>query len=331
MATNNATQLTIRDVSKRLDPDGSASVIAEIIQQRVPIIEDVPFFEANGITEHRSTVRTGQPNGTYRKANEGVANEKSTTAQNVDVMGSLESYSEVDEVVAEMGGNLQMNLMNESKSFMAGLGETFATKIVYGDTDTTPEEILGINARFDSTSAENGRNVILGGGSGSDNNSILFVGWGEGGVKGVYPKGSQAGLQVNFKGKQTLEDANGNQYEGYRTHFSWKHGLVVDNWKACGRIANIDTSALTKDKSGSSADLTDLIAQMLVQWEGTMGGLTPRIYMNRTIMSFLRRQALNTTNVQFGLQEVFGTTFMTIDGVVVRPLDSLTSAEATIS
>lgn len=332
MSTNNGTNLTIRDVTKTLNPDGSAAKIAEIIQQRNPIVAHIPFFEANGITEHRTTLRTGQPAGQYRKANEGVANEKSTNAQNVDTIGSLESYSEVDEVVAEAGGNLTMNLLNESKAFIAGLGETVGSKVFYGDTDTTPEEPRGLHVRADLSTAENGRNVILGGGSGSDNSSINFVGWGEGGVYGVYPKGSgSAGLEMTNKGKETLKDANGNQYEGYRTHYKWMHGFVVENWKAYVRIANIDNSALTADKSGSSADLTDLIAQALIQWEASQMGLMPMIYMNRTIFGMVTRQAMNTTNVQLGQTEVFGMPHNTINGFPVFLQDSLTSTEATIS
>lgn len=332
MATNNGTNLTIRDVTKTLNPDGSAAKIAEIIQQRNPIIQHIPFFEANGLTEHRTSLRTSQPAGTYRKANAGVPNEKSNSAQNVDVIGSLESYSEVDEAVAEMGGNLTMNLMNESKAFIAGLGETVGSKVFYGDTDTTPEEPHGFHERANLSTAENGRNIILGGGSGSDNSSINFIGWGEGGAYGVYPQGSNdAGLKMTSKGKETLEDADGNQYEGYRTHFSWKHGFVLENWKAYVRIANIDISELTPDKSGSSADLTDLIAQALIQWEATQMGLTPMIYMNRTIFGMVTRQAMNTTNVQIGQTEVFGMPHNTINGIPVFLQDSLTLTEATIS
>ena len=45
----------------------------------------------------------------------------------------------------------------------------------------------------------------------------------------------------------TLEDENGGKYEGYRTHFQWKNGLTVRDWRYVVRIANIDISKLKKD------------------------------------------------------------------------------------
>lgn len=330
MSTLSNTDLTLLDVAKRTDPDGSTADIAEIIAQTNEVIEDIPFMEANGSTFHRSSIRSGLPAGSFRKANQGVANEKSTTVQVDDVLASLETYSEVDEAIAEMGGNLQGNLMSESSAFIQGLGETMTSTIFYGDNDVAPEKFHGLMPRFSSTSAENGRNVILGGGAGADNSSIYLVGWAPERVFMTYPQGSQAGLKQNFKGKQTLEDANGLQYEGYRTHYSWKAGMVVKDWRYVVRIANIDNSALTADKSGSSADLTDLIAQALEQIQG-LGGVMPRFYMNRTLSSFLRRQRNNTTNVNIDTDEVFGRQVLTIEGVPVKRVDALTSTEATIS
>ena len=330
MSTNVATDLTIRDIAKRLDPNGDVAMVAEVIAQRNELFEDVPMVEANGDTYHRSTIRSGLPAGTFRAANEGVAREKSTTVQVDDVLAELSTYSTVDESVAKMGGNLQANLDAENRAFEQGLGETMASKTFYANNDTNFREFHGLDPRFNDTSAENTDNIILGGGSGSDNNSIWLVGWSPDTCFMTYPKGSIAGLQRNFKGLQTVTDANGLEYEAYQTHYKWNMGMVVKDWRYVVRICNIDTSALTADKSGSSADLTDLIAQA-IEMLPSQAGIMPRFYMNRKISSFLRRQRNNTTNVQFDTDEVFGRAVTTIDGIPVKRIDALTSTEATIS
>jgi len=333
MSTLNATDLTIGNVAKRLDPDGKVADIAEVIAQTNELFEDIPLVEANGHTYHRSTIRNGLPSGTFRAANEGVANEKSSTIQVDDVIAELATYSEIDQTVADTGDNTQAVLASENVAFQQGLAETMASKVFYGNNDTNHKEFHGLDPRFNSLSgSDNSDNVIDGnnGGSGSDSASIWLVGWSPNTVFGTYPQGSMAGLEMDFKGLDTVKDASGNQFEAYRTFYRWRMGLTVKDWRYVVRICNIDTSELTADKSSNSADLTDLIAQAL-ELMPSMAGISPRFYMNRKISSFLRRQRNNTTNVQFGTDEVFGRHVMTIDGVPVKRIDALTNTEADIS
>ena len=39
-----------------------------------------------------------------------------------------------------------------------------------------------------------------------------------------------------------LQDADGGQYEAYRTHFKWDAGLTLRDWRYVVRIANVDMS-----------------------------------------------------------------------------------------
>lgn len=330
MATNIATDLTLRDIAKRLDPDGNPAKIAEIIAQKNEFFEDVPMVEANGDTYHRSTIRTGLPSGTFRSANEGVENEKSTTSQVDDVLAELSTYSEIDVSVAKMGGNISGNLSAENRSFQQGLGETMVSTAFYGDNDANFKEFHGLGPRYADTGAGNSDNIILGGGAGSDNASIYLIGWSPDTVFMTYPKGSNAGLQMNFNGIRTVLDGNNRQFEAYQTYYQWNLGMTVKDWNYVVRIANIDVSDLAADKSGNSADLTDLCAQAIERLP-SQAGIMPRFYMNRKLSGFLRRQRNNTTNVQFGTEEVFGRTVTTIDDIPVKRLDALTSTEATVS
>jgi hypothetical protein len=264
----------------------------------------------------------------------GVQPTKSTNVQVTDTTGMLEAYAEIDKALADLNGNSAAFRMTEDKSHIEGMSQEFAATLMYGNEGTAPEEFTGFAPRFnDNSGPANADNIILGGGSGSDNNSIWLISWGANTVHGIYPKGSKAGLQFNDKGQVTIEDSdgsNGGRYEAYRSHYRWDCGLSVRDWRYVVRICNIDQSALTGDKTGSSADITDLMAQAIELLPNASSG-RPAFYMNRALRSTLRRQIANTTNVQLSMDQVGGKHVMSFDGIPVRRCDMLTSTEATIS
>ncbi len=53
------TKNTLNDVAKRLDPNGKIDVITELVSERCPVLQRMPFFEGNLATGHKSTIRTG--------------------------------------------------------------------------------------------------------------------------------------------------------------------------------------------------------------------------------------------------------------------------------
>ena len=59
MATITSGQLTLADWAKRLNPNGSIPVIAELLSQTNAILEDAVFQEGNLPTGHRVMIRTG--------------------------------------------------------------------------------------------------------------------------------------------------------------------------------------------------------------------------------------------------------------------------------
>jgi hypothetical protein len=330
MAALNQTNLSYADWAKRLDPDGKVPTIVEILSETNEILEDAVVKESNGATSHRTTVRSGLPAGTWRRLNYGVQPEKSTTVQVDDSIGMLETYSEVDKSLADLNGNTNEFRLSEDMAFVEGLGQTFADSVFYGDTATNPERFMGFAPRFNDLSAANGGNIVDGGGTGSDNSSIWLVTWDDNICHFIFPKGQKAGLQSNDKGHVTKEDATKGLYEIYRTHYKWDVGLCVRDWRYVVRIANVDNSNLTKDASGSSADLPDLMSQAIEKLH-SMGRGKPVFYMNRTLRSALRRQIKNSANVNITMDEVGGKHVMSFDGIPVRLTDALTSAEAQVT
>jgi len=333
MATLAVTHPTLADVAKATDPDGKIATIVEILNETNEILEDMVWVEGNLPTGHRTTIRAGLPAPTWRKLYGGVQPTKATNVQVTDTTGMLEAYAEIDKALADLNGNSAAFRMTEDKAHIEGMSQEFAATLMYGNEGTAPEEFTGFAPRFnDNSGPANADNIILGGGSGADNNSIWLVSWGANTVHGIYPKGSKAGLQFNDKGQVTIEDSdgsNGGRYEAYRSHYRWDVGLSVRDWRYVVRICNIDQSLLAGDKS-TGADVTDLMAQAIELLPNQSSG-RPAFYMNRGLRSVLRRQIANTTNVNLTMDQVGGKSVMSFDGIPVRRCDMLTSTEATIS
>lgn len=330
MATLSTTNPTMADVAKRYDPDGKIDTIVEMLAETNEILDDMSYIEANLPTGHRTTVRTGLPSATWRKLNYGVQPSKSQTVQIQDSIGMLEAYAEVDKSLADLNGNTGAFRLSEDRAFLESMNQTMASTFFYGDTGLDPEKFMGLAPRFSSLSAENGQNILSAGGSGSDNTSVWLVVWGPNTVHGIYPKGSPAGIQHKDLGEWTLEDAAGGKFQGYRTHYKWDVGMTVRDWRYVVRIPNIDISNLTGDKSGSSADLTDLMIQACEKIPN-FGAGRASWYVNRTVSSFIRRQVLNTNNVRISMDEVAGKRVLTFDGYPVRRVDSILNTEAVVS
>jgi len=330
MATLSTNNPTLADVAKRQDPDGKIDTIVELLAETNEVLEDMTFMEGNLETGHRTTIRSGLPSSTWRKLNYGVQPSKSTTVQVTDTAGMLEAYAEVDKALADLNGNSASFRLSEDRAFLESMNQTMASTLFYGDTGTDPEKFMGLAPRFNSTTAESGDNILTAGGSGADNTSIWLVVWGPNTCHGIYPKGSQAGLKHQDLGEVTLEDAASGKYQGYRTHYKWDIGLTLRDWRYVVRIPNIDVSNLTKDASGSSADLVDLMVQA-VEKVPNLGLGRATFYGNRTISSILRRQITNTNNVRIGMDEIAGKRVMTFDGIPFRRNDAITNAEAVVS
>ena len=334
MATNAVTNPTLADVAKATDPDGKISTIVEILNETNEMLDDMVWIEGNLPTGHRTTIRAGLPTPTWRKLYGGVTPNKGTNVQVTDTTGMLEAYAEIDKALADLNGNSAAFRMTEDKAHIEGMSQEFANTVMYGNEGTAPEEFTGFAPRFnDNSGPANADNIILGGGSGADNNSIWLISWGNDTVHGIYPKGSKAGLQFTDKGQVTLEDAsdgsNSGRMEAYRSHYKWDCGISVRDWRYVVRICNIDQSLLTANKS-TGADITDLMVQAIELLPNASKG-RPAFYMNRGLRSTLRRQINNTTNVRMTQDEVAGKQVLSFDGIPVRRCDALTSTEATIS
>lgn len=340
MALLAVTNPTLADWSKVVDPNGNIAQVIELLGQMNEITEDMVWTEGNLPTGHRSSVRTSLPSGTWRRLNEGVAPTKSTSTQITDSCGMLETYSEIDKALADLNGNTAAYRLSEDRAFLEGLTQQLAATVFYGNTGTDPERFMGLAPRYNTTStatSQTANNFISGGGSGSDNLSIYLVGWGDLTVHGIFPKGSKAGLSMNDLGEQTILDASGNKYQGYRTHYKWDAGLTVRDWRYVVRIGNIDVSDLA---GASPADLPKLMMRAMAKIPN-LKMCRPAWYMNRTAKQWLDIQRnmgpgtgttqTTNSNVRRTRDESDAHFFNSFGGAPIRMCDQLTLAEATVS
>ncbi len=334
MSAIGQTNATLVDLIKRLDPNQqNIAKIIEILSTTNEIIDDMTWQEANGLTSHRTTIRSALPTPTYRALNAGVVPTKSRTVQVDDVFCSLEAYSEIDAQLAELNGNSAEFRLSEDTAHLEGMNQSFASSLFYANAAVTPTKFTGLTPRYAAISgAENASNVISGGGTESANTSIWMVCWGPVTAHGIYPKGSPGGLSMEDKGRVTIEntgDPSGGRMEALRTHYKWNMGLSVRDWRYVVRICNVDVGDLTKN-AATGADIIDLMSQAIEVLPTTKLG-RPVFYCNRTVRSFLRRQIALRVASNLTLDTVSGKTVMTFDGIPVRRCDAILNSEATVS
>lgn len=334
MSTIGNTVATLADIAKRMDPDGKIDKIVEMLSQTNEILHDMLWMEGNLPTGHRTTVRTSLPTVAWRLLNQGVTPSKSTTAQVDESCGILEAWSEVDVELAKLNGNTAAFRISEAQAFLEAMNQEMASTLFYGNSGTAPEEFNGLSIRYNSSSAANGQNVILGGAAGgqTDCMSIWLVCWGANTVHGIYPKGSTAGLQHQDHGETTIQSegtgsvgVGGARLRAFQDQYTWKCGIALRDWRYVVRIANID-------KSADNADYIDLMTKAVHRLVNPGMGRCA-FYMNRTLRQ--RLDLLRRSDVSAGggitYDNVDGKIVANFRGIPIRVSDALTEGETAIS
>jgi hypothetical protein len=332
MATLASTHPTLLDFKARLDPDDKVAAVVEALAQTNEVIEDAVWIEANELTGHTTSVRTGLPEPTFRKLYGGVQPSKSTSVKVREGLGMLENYAEVDKSLADLNGNSAAWRMSEEMAIVEGFGQKMSRYMFYGNEATEPEAFTGLAPRFNDQAAVNGENILTSAATpdSTDNASIWVVVWGPNTCHMIYPKGSKAGMQITDKGQVTIEniDGAGGRMEAYRTHYKWDCGLVVRDWRYVVRI-NYDLEDIVA--SGATGPvLRDMLAKAMRRIPSLNAG-RPAIYMNRDSLDAFDLQMNRDPLLQFKTQEDAQGKFVTsFRGVPIRRVDQLLSTEAGI-
>lgn len=340
MAALGSKLVTLADVAK--SKDKQIGKVAEVLIQENPMLNDIPYMEMNEGTIHKEDIRSALPSVYYRKANQAIPASKSTIEERTFTAAHFESKSQIDAAVAKRGGldRVAYNRWNQAQGHIQAHAIEHASLTIYGSPSTSTRKVAGFFDIYSTLSAseETSKQIINGGGSGSDNASILLVHWGERSVFGIYPAGTQAGLKRTDRSAGNKEvqinaldsDGNAGSFWGYEEQFEIDHGLVVKDYRQAARICNLDASNLLSGVG--AADLIDLMISAAYKIHNPQNGMGVW-YVNRTIEAFLHKQALTQVGAGAGLtyENYQGSPVLMFLGRPVRRSDALLNTEATVS
>lgn len=327
---------SLKDIAALKNPNGTLADVAEVMMKSNTMIGDMPFREGNLETGDRITVRKSLGSPKWKGYNEWVKASVSRTSQVDEVTGHLEDWSQIDcDLADKAGANIGNFLMREAKPKMQAMADEMVSQMIYGSLGDNPKTFNGFMYRLNTLNDQymNGEPIVLnaGGTDASQNASILLVGWGDSSVYGIYPKGSQAGLQFEDKGRITSEK-DGGFLDVYRSKFSWDAGLAVKDYRNILRIANIDVGAL-KNLNVENAKNSPLYNVFM-----NAVGLIPNpqavnlvAYAPRAVWIALSQIANAYGNRADNMNVAQGGFVANIFGVPVKVQDSMLTTEAVVS
>lgn len=324
MGSINTTDVpTLANLAKQIDPKGDQMIVVDVLSETNAILDILPFQEANGRTYHKVVRSASEPAGTFRGYNEGVGKESGKDQEALEPLAMLDSISEADVALVKTAPDPQVFRMNHARKFIRGMSKTLAATYIYGDADKTPQKFTGLAPRMDTIDSEF---VFGAGGTGSDVTSIYVVIPGIDKVYGVFPHGAGfVGIEHEDRGTEMVFDSGGSKkFRAYVDYFSAQQGLVVEDPRCIGRIANIETSGTSNIFDEDL--LIELLNNMPAEGEGAV------ILLNKTIKTQAEIRLKDKNNVNWSVEEgLGGRKFMMFRGQVVRIVDQILNTEDAIS
>ena len=327
-------RLTLLDVAKQTDPDGAPAVVAEILQQMNPILEDAPAFASNAPTGNRVTMRSALPQVGFSKVNQGSVRSKGATEQRTDTIGLVAGLSEVDSKLRKIVGEAAFSKARwlEDQGFLEAYSQLISSTMLYGDEKLNDAAFTGLIPRLSTLNVTDLTKSIVGKNSASTvGGSIVVVDWGERGAHLIYPPNTTAGLDVRDKGEMRVTDTDGNPMMAYVTAYDAAIGLSVRDPRHIGRLGNIDvttgvdTNMLMLLGTASVSGLLDILAAMPPQ-----NGMNRVAYCPQRIYAVFMKQALNKSNANITIREYLGKLTPYFWDVPVRRLDQASIVETVL-
>lgn len=313
------------NIAKRMDPQGGIAEVTNILSKKLNILDDIPWMEGNLPTGHRITRTSNSlPSASWRTINAGVAATKGDTEQFDESCGMLEDESKMDVAGAELNGNGAAYRASEDAIKLEGFAQQFATALFYESVASNPSRIHGLTPRFPAaTGYDSSPYTLCGTNAGVNARSVWLITWAPRKTYGIYPKGTQAGLQRIDKGVQRVLDASGNAFYAHCTWFSWKCGIAVEDYRYMVRFQ--------WDPDDSNFDDGDRGMYLAMQrMLGTVYEVTPqtRFYMDRVSKMKLDAQLASNDANYLTYLDAGGQRIPTFQGVPIRVTDALVQETA---
>lgn len=319
---------TLLEMAKSIGPDSTQMTIAEIMAKEMALLADIPWYPANDIWSHKSLRQAKLSSGTWRGINEYVSPGTTLTDEILDVIGIIEDFAVYDKLWIDRQPDPAKARMGRARMYIEGMSQAICSAFLYGNSAVTPKQPHGLAPRLGTL----GRYVIGASGTGSDVTSVYVVTWGDGAGYGIYPKtgqspGSEFPVIHRDMGEKVDTNSSGNKLVVYEDNFKFEGGLVIEDPRCVGRVANIETAGSTNIFN------EDLLIQLLNRMKVGAG---TRIYCNETIKTQMEIALKNKTNVNYTSDSgegLAGEPVLRFRGIPVRKIDSaiLLDTETAIS
>jgi hypothetical protein len=333
------TEYNLMDLARITLSDGKLAKVYDMVTENTPIIRDLMMVQCNRIDEFEHAELTGLPVSYYVMLGQGYPKSKATTKIVKDGTARVGNRFEVDRETARLSGNVPEFMAKQELFHIKSVMEKIEETIIYGAA-VDVDEFIGIHARLSTPSTDrtnSGYNLINGGGTGSDNMSVLGIVHSSETFHGIYPQGQKTGLEIDridsIDGSDgvPITDPQDSTREllGYKRFVQQILGIAVPSWHGIVRICNIDNSLLTADVS-TGADLNVLFQRMALRLNRVKIG-TKKIYVNDTVYSFIMQQLSKTVGGNVGFSQVQGQEQVQFWQIPIEVCDALTIAEATVA
>ena len=289
-------------------------VIINLLQEAKPLFKNLPSMEANRPTSHVTGLITSLPTTSVKVINDGVAPSKPTTKDAEFDMAAFQTRVKYDSDIDLIGQVTAKVKMNNVMAATESLGQKAEETVFYGNSMVNTGEFTGLAYYYDSlqSTAVTSRNVIsCAGSTANSQTSMYLVGSGEYAAHLIHPKGVAAGIKRKDLGIQTETDATGKQIDYRIEKWSLVTGLVLNDWRTCGRLCNIelsDAAMFAENSSTGAAEVVHAIATranvLLNRIKGNYGSLA--FYCHPDVIAMLANQALNRGNAAITFQQDAG-------------------------
>jgi hypothetical protein len=305
MAIKGTRNPTLRDLYNGLKEDGSfdRDIVELVLEANSELLADAVVKEANGRENDRTTIRTGLPDATWTAYYEGVQPSKGSKKQVSNAIGTLKSLIQVDKELIDDRPTAPRRCWTRRSATPRRWATRSPTRSSTATSRSTPRSSTAwsrsttptagwiprraptycIQSSARSTSASN---TAL--------RSIWLIGWGRRGAYLHFPRGSKGGLERGPVKENTITvTGDGARLEVKEQFFKWRVGLTVKDFRACGRICNIESNNLSTLDKDIGEDMLRLKTRVKT------GGLKPVFYMPESVYEWLavktRRQVLVTS------------------------------------
>lgn len=344
MATLNlGTDMTLAEIQRRKNPDGTAAKIVDVLSEENRILDFITWVECNNGDYHEDTITASEPAGDERGYDEGVGKEAGVTEKVVEPTCMLCGLSEVDAAkAARHPGGVDAYRLQEAAFFLRGMTKTLVSRLFDGNRGTRPRRIYGINQRSGYNTLSSAYTYDNAGGNASataNKTSVYFVQFGQKMVNLVYPlhglhgedetpiKSQDFGLSIiNQSGTSETK-----KYPAWQTWFSCDFGLFIHDPRCIKRIVNISTSNIdgVDDFAWHEDSMIDVSSDL------EYNGANCVILCNKTILAQARKRANEKGNALFTMdaegEGPFAKRVVRFDGIPMARCDQITNKQATVT